>query len=385
MGLKEIADVMDWVSGKSAESKLRDMTPHHVFCAFSCTLLQRIVVSPHCPLVDATIRRVLELSSDCMGAWTGGDFLGHALLVSAGIYSYGVAADAGRQAQFMLLERAATTLAEEVILSKDPHFRIQKALAAITPVEWARQGALEAHGVLSNYVFYTLDKRSYRLEGDGHVPYAAAVLASVLLANQALLSLVRLGDVQAFSLPEKTVDPGDAEWVLLGKNILANCDESAFAVYLIRRLGKACTREQARAGSQAADDAACVRAAVLSLAKKWTLFSPAERAGYRWESMPAHKKSRLAAAGLTPKGREELRPLPKCPKEAAAQAALDAVAVKPPACSACGRQDGPGVPLRRCGKCAAVWYCSRECQAGAWPEHRRQCVPSKKQQAGDRS
>ena len=239
--------------------------------------------------------------------------------------------------------------------------------------------------MLRNYVFYILDKRSYRIEGDGHVPYAAAVLASVLLANQALLSLLRLGDVQAVPLPEKTVEPGDAEWVLLGKNILANSDESSFAVYLIRRLGKACTREQARAGSQVADDAACVRAAVLSLAKKWSLLSPAERAGYRWESLPADKKARLSAAGLAPKGREELRPLPKCPKEAAAQAASDAVAVKPPACSACGRQDGPRKPLRRCGKCTAVWYCSRECQAGAWPQHRRQCVPSKKQEAGCRS
>jgi len=34
-----------------------------------------------------------------------------------------------------------------------------------------------------------------------------------------------------------------------------------------------------------------------------------------------------------------------------------------------------GVPLRRCGKCKSVRYCSRECQKRDWPKHKSTCGP----------
>ena len=40
-------------------------------------------------------------------------------------------------------------------------------------------------------------------------------------------------------------------------------------------------------------------------------------------------------------------------------------------CAACGRE---GVPLRRCGRCHGAGYCSSECQAAAWPAHKRCCA-----------
>ena len=43
------------------------------------------------------------------------------------------------------------------------------------------------------------------------------------------------------------------------------------------------------------------------------------------------------------------------------------------ACAGCGR---PAVGLRACARCRAVRYCSRECQAAHWPQHKRQCRPA---------
>ncbi|KAJ7251586.1 hypothetical protein C8J57DRAFT_1352125, partial [Mycena rebaudengoi] len=43
-------------------------------------------------------------------------------------------------------------------------------------------------------------------------------------------------------------------------------------------------------------------------------------------------------------------------------------------CSACFKSDEVlGRPLRRCGKCHIVSYCSKECQTPNWPEHKQTC------------
>ena len=31
--------------------------------------------------------------------------------------------------------------------------------------------------------------------------------------------------------------------------------------------------------------------------------------------------------------------------------------------------------LSKCGRCEAITYCSRECQAEDWPRHKDNCVP----------
>jgi hypothetical protein len=40
------------------------------------------------------------------------------------------------------------------------------------------------------------------------------------------------------------------------------------------------------------------------------------------------------------------------------------------ACSKCGAE---GDNMQRCGRCKAVYYCSRECQVGHWKEHKVKC------------
>ena len=36
-----------------------------------------------------------------------------------------------------------------------------------------------------------------------------------------------------------------------------------------------------------------------------------------------------------------------------------------------------GVELKRCAGCKVAWYCSKECQNAAWPEHKKTCAPAK--------
>jgi hypothetical protein len=46
--------------------------------------------------------------------------------------------------------------------------------------------------------------------------------------------------------------------------------------------------------------------------------------------------------------------------------------LEPTACAGCGRQQTELV-LKRCARCEAVWYCSRECQLNDWKSHKRSC------------
>jgi len=41
---------------------------------------------------------------------------------------------------------------------------------------------------------------------------------------------------------------------------------------------------------------------------------------------------------------------------------------------ACGRCVGPG--LVRCGRCKAVYYCTKACQQAAWKDHKARCKPN---------
>lgn len=41
-------------------------------------------------------------------------------------------------------------------------------------------------------------------------------------------------------------------------------------------------------------------------------------------------------------------------------------------CGACGTT---APRMKRCSRCLAAWYCSPQCQAAAWKEHRKACAP----------
>lgn len=42
-------------------------------------------------------------------------------------------------------------------------------------------------------------------------------------------------------------------------------------------------------------------------------------------------------------------------------------------CAACDRPPSEGVPLLRCGRCQAAWYCCKGCQKGDWTRHKGRC------------
>ena len=44
-------------------------------------------------------------------------------------------------------------------------------------------------------------------------------------------------------------------------------------------------------------------------------------------------------------------------------------------CAKCGKTEdtNSGVSLRKCGRCKGVKYCSRDCQASHWKEHKKTC------------
>ena len=44
-------------------------------------------------------------------------------------------------------------------------------------------------------------------------------------------------------------------------------------------------------------------------------------------------------------------------------------------CGQCGKR-GDTNTLRRCSRCQAIRYCSRDCQARHWPQHKVTCTPT---------
>jgi ankyrin repeat protein len=64
--------------------------------------------------------------------------------------------------------------------------------------------------------------------------------------------------------------------------------------------------------------------------------------------------------------------------EAAAQsesaAAATATATQTGVCAACGVSSFSGVNFKKCSRCKAVRYCSKDCQLSHWPVHKASCA-----------
>ncbi len=64
-----------------------------------------------------------------------------------------------------------------------------------------------------------------------------------------------------------------------------------------------------------------------------------------------------------------------------AEVTAEGIAAAPPEqprkqCANCGATSGGGVKLRKCAGCRRVRYCSQECQAQHWAQHKLVCTPA---------
>jgi len=54
---------------------------------------------------------------------------------------------------------------------------------------------------------------------------------------------------------------------------------------------------------------------------------------------------------------------------------------KGPGCGKANDELEEGVTLKKCGKCQDVSYCSRTCQKGDWPQHKKLCKTPEQREA----
>ncbi len=54
-------------------------------------------------------------------------------------------------------------------------------------------------------------------------------------------------------------------------------------------------------------------------------------------------------------------------------------------CSGCGKKEFGAAPFKRCGRCRAAIYCSKECQKRQWPAHKLSCRPAPEGKRGNPS
>lgn len=98
--------------------------------------------------------------------------------------------------------------------------------------------------------------------------------------------------------------------------------------------------------------------------------SPAVAAG-RAALMRAYTMEGAAAQAPS---EPNLEPAPPQPATPPAQPQPSAQPQPKKQCANCGAAGGDGVKLRRCAGCRRTRYCSAECQAAHWPEHKLICA-----------
>ena len=182
-GLQELMFVQRMMGGKGPDARPQDMTPHHV-CAFSISILQRIVLSENKEIAfeQSVFDRIIQLSLDERGSWAGGEFLGSALCLAAGVGKYGVPDNPERWDRFHVRDGALAALAAEIHQSGDVHANIQRRLATIPAAQYKTKCVQDIYGVLVNYALRCMDKHltSFNDEHDGADKYAPSILGEIL-------------------------------------------------------------------------------------------------------------------------------------------------------------------------------------------------------------
>ena len=302
--LSSLSFVKEMIDGNPPRKRPRDMTPHNI-CSFSLTVIHRICLKQsdvaENPLFEKACSRMIALTLDQEGSFSGGEFVGYALTAAAGIGKHGIPPSMGNWNVFKTLPGSSGALAVELFQSGDSTGGIEERLGAITPAEWSQKSADEVQHVLQNWILRKLDG----MGGLHDNPCSAipAVLANMLEGHPVLTKCLETPASLSPRNIEEQRNMADIGWAIA---IMESREKfgpllcgSSFGVFVRKHYEE---RHQTKAAKLSASKTATTadataatttRMVIKSLVRRWDALSHSERAGYVGRKSPLATKNLL--------------------------------------------------------------------------------------------
>lgn len=333
-----LASCKERISGKHAMAFDCDMANHHL-CAFTMTLLERLVLSDQYPdLRLKATERVIELSQSSNALLMGGEVLGKVIKVASGFDAFRTEAkDTSQFFRFIALEGGLSTIAREVCAGGDMTGHYQTLLCKLTPQHMSIQSETDVKCLLYDYALCALDGHHTCVDHDHISEHVKVIISNVLMSDTSL---------------ETTISP----WLAV----------SSFGQYLMRSLTKLCGSKPDPSTIASIDEArkwAAELAAVVSAAvDKWGKMKYEKKSSHRWNAMSVEQQTRL----------RDMKPLSKVERFEEAlkigrKKKTNKIAVSTlMECPQCKSILDLGY---KC-VCKLVYYCGKECQIKHWKVHK---------------
>ena len=330
-----LAFCKDMIDGKHATSFDCDMANHHL-CAFTMTLLDRLILSDQYPdLRLKATKRVIQLSQNSNALLMGGEFLGKVIKVVSGLDAFRTEAkDTSQFFRFIALEGGLSTISREICVGGDLTGDYQTLLCKLTPQHMINQSKRDVECLLYDYALCALDGYYEALDNDQTLEHVKIIISNILMSDKSLETLPCLAT-------------------------------SSFGQYLMRSLTKFCasmpdpntTVSIGEAVKWTAEFSAVVPAAV----DKWSKMKYKKKSSHRWNAMSAEQQTRLQDMKPLSKVERFEEALKNGRKKKKGNSAVSALME----CSQCKSI----IDLEKC-PCNLVYYCSKECQRKHWKVHK---------------
>ncbi|CAB9508247.1 expressed unknown protein [Seminavis robusta] len=351
LSLSNVQSCNDMVNGKVALSEERDFATHHR-CAFSLTVLHRVLLTRQCFLFDAAIDKVMEFAlrhSDNI-LFAGGEFLGYAIHAALGIGKFDIPDDENRTEYILGISGGVALAAREINQSQDVSFSIQRALSRLKPSDWTRQSVVDIQDLLRFYLLPALEGIKFEMDDnqEDYISFAVGIMASLLDGHPDVLHYFGTGKAGEIEVE----------------------NEAFCSVLRLFPYGVFLVRQYMHTGPTLLDKGvkATTKNIVKRITDKWHKLPHERRSAYRWETLSDATKTNLAS----------MAPIPKVDIMMAQREGQnlreenEMTVTKLTECRVCGKGFGLGVELFPC-QCQAVRYCGTTCQRQDWPKHRKIC------------